>query len=163
MSDSEKEERFFQFWKKHVGFLLNVLPEEERQAHINNLEKKKGYDQHVQCVKWQRYLESYSPIVRFMLEECEKIGAHPLMECVKCDDVKSGGFDPELGIQFCENHLRNKQQLEDTMAHELVHAYDNQYPLILMGLAATSGITGNSTWIGRIACIMPVPRSEQPA
>jgi mitochondrial inner membrane protease ATP23 len=38
---------------------------------------------------------------------------------------KAGGFDPDYGIQICANEMRNQGHLEDTMAHEMVHAYDH--------------------------------------
>ena len=36
-----------------------------------------------------------------------------------------GGFDAKYGIKLCANYLETKSQLEDTMAHEMVHAYDH--------------------------------------
>lgn len=44
--------------------------------------------------------------------------------CRRCDTAQSGGFDPDLGILLCANHFRNRGHMEDTLAHELVHAYD---------------------------------------
>lgn len=38
---------------------------------------------------------------------------------------KAGGFDPDYGIQICANEMRDQGHLEDTMAHEMVHAYDH--------------------------------------
>lgn len=36
----------------------------------------------------------------------------------------SGGFNPEAGILICANQMRDRKHLEDTMAHEMVHAWD---------------------------------------
>lgn len=37
----------------------------------------------------------------------------------------SGGFSPEHGILICANEVRNRNHLEDTLAHEMVHAWDH--------------------------------------
>ncbi|KAJ3305596.1 hypothetical protein HDV03_001241 [Kappamyces sp. JEL0829] len=39
-------------------------------------------------------------------------------------DQALGGFSPHNGIVLCENQLESKSHLEDTLAHELVHAFD---------------------------------------
>jgi len=63
------------------------------------------------------------------VEECAheglKVNAE-LLKCGTCNDTMSGGFDPKLGIVLCENRFISKQHMEDTLAHELVHAYDNK-------------------------------------
>lgn len=38
---------------------------------------------------------------------------------------QSGGFSPEHGILICANELRDRGHLEDTLAHEMVHAWDH--------------------------------------
>jgi len=45
--------------------------------------------------------------------------------CRRCDLMQSGGFDPGFGIRLCANKFRNRGHLEDTLAHEMVHAYDH--------------------------------------
>jgi len=47
------------------------------------------------------------------------------IRCKRCTTRQSGGFDPDYGIRICANELRNQGHLEDTMAHEMVHAYDH--------------------------------------
>jgi len=47
------------------------------------------------------------------------------VRCRRCTTRQSGGFDPDYGIRICANELRNRGHLEDTMAHEMVHAYDH--------------------------------------
>ncbi|KAI8842320.1 peptidase M76 [Chytriomyces cf. hyalinus JEL632] len=43
-----------------------------------------------------------------------------------CADTPNyaGGFHPLIGIRLCEENLRTREILEDTLTHELVHAYD---------------------------------------
>ncbi|KAJ3068322.1 Mitochondrial inner membrane protease atp23 [Podochytrium sp. JEL0797] len=36
----------------------------------------------------------------------------------------AGGFHPQVGIRLCEEFMNTKEILEDTLTHELVHAYD---------------------------------------
>lgn len=38
---------------------------------------------------------------------------------------QSGGFSPDHGILLCANEVRNRGHLEDTLAHEMVHAWDH--------------------------------------
>ena len=38
---------------------------------------------------------------------------------------QGGGFNPEHGILVCANYMRSKGHLEDTVAHEMVHAWDH--------------------------------------
>lgn len=47
------------------------------------------------------------------------------IKCMPCDTFQSGGFSPHYGILLCQNRLRNQGHTEDTLAHELVHAYDH--------------------------------------
>lgn len=47
------------------------------------------------------------------------------IQCLPCDDLQAGGFSPRYGVLLCQNHLRDRGHTEDTLAHELVHAYDH--------------------------------------
>jgi len=47
------------------------------------------------------------------------------IRCLPCNRLQTGGFSPKFGILLCQNHLRDRGHLEDTLAHELVHAYDH--------------------------------------
>jgi inner membrane protease ATP23 len=37
---------------------------------------------------------------------------------------QGGGFSPAHGILLCANEIRDRKHLEDTLAHEMVHAWD---------------------------------------
>lgn len=46
----------------------------------------------------------------------------------RCDRDVMGGFrpfPPEAGIVLCHNHLQTKSEVENTMVHELIHAFDH--------------------------------------
>src|SRR5690348_310485 len=63
-----------------------------------------------------------------MTENIQKLGgdlsSHNIY-CRRCTNRKAGGFDPNYGILICANEMRDQGHLEDTMAHEMIHAYDH--------------------------------------
>ncbi|GAD98294.1 hypothetical protein NFIA_083300 [Paecilomyces variotii No. 5] len=80
------------------------------------------------CEEQRDYLLQYSPIIRFLGDNIRQLGgdisSHNIY-CRRCTNRKAGGFDPDYGIQICANEMRDQGHLEDTMAHEMVHAYDH--------------------------------------
>ncbi len=46
------------------------------------------------------------------------------IRCQRCTFRHGGGFSPDVGIKICANEMRNRGHLEDTLAHEMIHAYD---------------------------------------
>lgn len=70
------------------------------------------------------------PTIRFMRDNINLFDndINPSnVRCRRCppDGKASGGFNPDFGIRICANELRNRAHLEDTLAHEMVHAYDH--------------------------------------
>jgi inner membrane protease ATP23 len=55
-------------------------------------------------------------------------GQDPIpLKCVPCPDSISGGFSPEGGhIILCQDRTFSRAHLEQTLAHELVHAWDDR-------------------------------------
>ncbi|KAJ2904605.1 Mitochondrial inner membrane protease atp23 [Zalerion maritima] len=88
------------------------------------------------CEEWRDYLFKYSPVVTFMRDKITALNGRldeSNVRCVRCPtrltetgDVvrRGGGFSPFYGIEICANEIRNRGHLEDTIAHEMVHAYD---------------------------------------
>ncbi|RHZ58467.1 mitochondrial inner membrane protease ATP23 [Aspergillus thermomutatus] len=80
------------------------------------------------CEDQRDYLLQYSPIIRFLSDNIRQLGgdlsSHNIY-CRRCTSRKAGGFDPEYGILLCANEMKDQGHLEDTMAHEMVHAYDH--------------------------------------
>jgi inner membrane protease ATP23 len=89
------------------------------------------------CEENRDWLFTYSPVVRFMSEKIGdlngKLNASNVV-CRRCParltedgniHRQSGGFSPEHGILLCANEMRDRKHLEDTLAHEMVHAYDH--------------------------------------
>jgi inner membrane protease ATP23 len=79
------------------------------------------------CNKLKDRLLKNSPVVKFMMEQLEKAGC-PFNQnhflCTPCDLSRSGGFSPDHGILLCQNRIINKTHLQDTLVHELIHAFD---------------------------------------
>lgn len=80
------------------------------------------------CESNRDYLMQYSPIIRFMRDEVAKLGGDlndKNVICRMCTNEQSGGFSLDHGILLCANKFRNRGHQEDTMAHEMVHAWDH--------------------------------------
>ncbi|KAG0156555.1 hypothetical protein PDIDSM_3736 [Penicillium digitatum] len=80
------------------------------------------------CEDQRDYLLQYSPTIRFLSENIQQLGGdlyNHNIYCRRCTDRKGGGFDPEYGILICANEMKDQGHLEDTMAHEMVHAFDH--------------------------------------
>lgn len=90
------------------------------------------------CEEYRDWLFAYSPTVRFLNDKIAELnhgqGMTPAnVVCRRCParltadrqvERQSGGFEPRHGILVCANEVRNRGHLEDTLAHEMVHAYD---------------------------------------
>jgi inner membrane protease ATP23 len=70
------------------------------------------------------------PIVRFLREQANELGHDIPPSRVRCRPCRNlpflGGFDPDYGITLCSDQLAfdGRRKLEDTLAHEMIHAYD---------------------------------------
>lgn len=90
------------------------------------------------CEAYRDWLFAYSPTVRFLNDRIAELnhgqGMTPAnVLCRRCParltpamqvERQSGGFEPAHGILVCSNEVRTRGHLEDTLAHEMVHAYD---------------------------------------
>lgn len=89
------------------------------------------------CEEYRDWLFQYSPVVRYLRDEVRKLNGEldeSNVVCRRCparltEDGKvvrqSGGFSPDHGILLCANEVRNRSHLEDSLAHEMVHAWDH--------------------------------------
>jgi inner membrane protease ATP23 len=67
-------------------------------------------------------------MIRFLLQNLKKVNCPFTPQnfvCAPCDGTKSSAFDPQGSIVLCQNGFSSKSHLETTMAHELIHAFDN--------------------------------------
>ena len=68
------------------------------------------------------------PMIVFMLKHLERAGCPfdaSAIQCHPCPETTAGGFSPDHGILLCQNRYFSKKHMEDTLAHELVHAFDH--------------------------------------
>jgi len=89
------------------------------------------------CDEWRDWCFQYSPTVIFMKKNIEALNGDlhaGNVICRRCPTRKDengnwvrqgGGFSPDHGILICANEMRDKKHLEDTLAHEMVHAWDH--------------------------------------
>lgn len=79
------------------------------------------------CNKTRNYLMASSPGVLFMLAELEKVGCKMTTENIVCQPcaAQKGGFQPSQGIKLCSNQVVKTGEVEKTLMHELIHAFDH--------------------------------------
>jgi len=89
------------------------------------------------CEEWRDYSFKYSPMVRFMQKHIQELNGDLNAENVLCRRCparrtengaiarQGGGFSPAHGILICANEMRDRKHLEDTLSHEMVHAWDH--------------------------------------
>ncbi|KAI8626847.1 peptidase M76 family-domain-containing protein [Xylariaceae sp. FL1651] len=89
------------------------------------------------CEKYRDWALAHSPTVRFLRQKVEALNGRldaSNIVCARCParltedgevHRQSGGFSPDAGILICANEVRNQAHLEDTLAHEMVHAWDH--------------------------------------
>lgn len=122
----------FEWWRRTWSYKTGLgLTDQEAKRYRQDLAYKKNEKDCQKCHEYRNWMFSYSPIVRFMIDEIKKVNPNKSFNknnvtCDFCEDWKGGGYHPELGILLCQNRILNKYQLEDTVAHELVHAYDGE-------------------------------------
>jgi mitochondrial inner membrane protease ATP23 len=119
-------------WSSFFSILTGSASDETRTQYFRTRDLLNEGRDCTQCTADVKWLFAYSPIIRFMKQNIDALGPadgkasiHPgNVRCRRCETSQSGGFDPDYGILVCANHLRNRGHLEDTLAHEMVHAYD---------------------------------------
>lgn len=119
----------FEWWRRLLAYRTGLgMSEEERTQFELDYRKKHFANNCAQCEQNRDWMLRYSPLVTFMMDHVQKLGGNLSVKnitCAPCDDLKGGGFHPDLGILLCSNWLQSKWQLEDVLTHELVHAYDH--------------------------------------
>ncbi|SLM39408.1 mitochondrial inner membrane protease atp23 [Lasallia pustulata] len=115
-------------WRNWFSLLTGKMTAEGKEQYRTARDDRMEEADCKRCEKQRDYLLQYSPIIRFMRENINQLGGDihsGNIRCRRCVTRQTGGFDPNYGIQICANELRNRGHLEDTMAHEMVHAYDH--------------------------------------
>lgn len=135
MADTKQSEddKTFYTWSTFFSILTGRASTKDRDAYFKTRDIINEERDCKQCDADKEWLFQNSPIVRFMKHNLDLLGpadgaatiTPDRVRCRRCDTKQSGGFDPNYGILICANQLRDRGHLEDTLAHEMVHAYDH--------------------------------------
>ncbi|KAI9742563.1 MAG: Mitochondrial inner membrane protease atp23 [Claussenomyces sp. TS43310] len=138
-------------WTNYFNILTNRMTDAGKDAFREAAYIRNEARDCKRCDEWRDYLLKYSPIIRFMTQNIEQLNGKLDAENVQCrrcptriervkelgEDGKEtgreiakkvrqgGGFSPDHGILICANEMRSQGHLEDTLAHEMVHAWDH--------------------------------------
>ncbi|QIX00208.1 hypothetical protein AMS68_005725 [Peltaster fructicola] len=126
-------DKTFYTWSTFFSILTGSASDQERAKYFTTRDILNEDRDCKRCESQKKWLFENSPIVRFMAHNINLLGpangaaaiTPERVRCRRCDTKQSGGFDSEYGILICANQLRNRGHLEDTLAHEMVHAYDH--------------------------------------
>ncbi|KAK5138416.1 Mitochondrial inner membrane protease atp23 [Meristemomyces frigidus] len=129
-------DRAFYTWSTFFSILTNTAPPAHRTAYFLAKDTLNEARDCARCEESKAFLFAYSPVIRFLKHNIDLLDGSGSAQatistsnvfCRRCgpDGNASGGFDPETGIKLCANEFRNRGHLEDTLAHEMVHAYDH--------------------------------------
>lgn len=111
-----------------MAYKTGFMSADEQKAYESDLKTRKTATDCARCYEYRDWAIKLSPIVIFMLQQIKKNGKEISAKdivCDVCDEWKGGGYHPQLGLLLCQNRIIDKWHLEDTLAHELVHAYDD--------------------------------------
>ena len=120
-------------WSSFFSILTNSASPTERAAYFRAKDTLHETSDILRAEADRNWLFAHSPIIRFLSHNINLLaptdGSASITPsrviCARCDDTQSGGFDPQYGILLCANQMRNRGHMEDTLAHEMVHAYDH--------------------------------------
>jgi inner membrane protease ATP23 len=126
-------DRTYYTWSNFFSILTGTASEQERKAYFHTQDV---LNEEKDCKRCEEDIEHFfkaSPIIRFMKHNIDLLGpgngsatiTPKNIFCRRCDNQAGGGFDPEYGILICANHIKQRDHLEDTLAHEMIHAWDH--------------------------------------
>ncbi|KAG6302152.1 Mitochondrial inner membrane protease atp23 [Claviceps aff. purpurea] len=125
------------WWMHYFGILSGQMTK-EGQFHFQEWRDKQQEESDCKrCEKHLKWLFNYSPVIRFLSDRIKDLNGkldESNIFCRRCPSRlhengsvsrQAGGFDPNYGILICANEMRNRGHLEDTVAHEMMHAWDH--------------------------------------
>ncbi|KAK8172991.1 mitochondrial inner membrane protease atp23 [Phyllosticta citrichinensis] len=126
-ADQAQPDESFYNWSTFFTILSGQASKEDQQKyfHARDLVNEESDIKRVE--KQRDWLFQNSPVIRFLRDEINKLGGdiNPMnVRCRRCTTSQGGGIDQDYGILICANYMRNQGHVEDTIAHEMVHAYD---------------------------------------
>ncbi|GAA5858261.1 hypothetical protein JCM1840_001119 [Sporobolomyces johnsonii] len=119
------------------------MQQDGEQPEKSDKDLKREMQDCKRCEKWRDELARESPIIRFMLQHISLLPPAPdstmpsssesptphlplPIVCKPCPPTMAGGYSSALGVLLCQNRFMSKSHMEDALAHELVHAWDER-------------------------------------
>ena len=116
-------------WKNFGRMLSGRMSAEGKRDYWTERDKREEAANKAWVEKQRDFNLQYSPIVTFLNERIKDLGGHIDKDNINCSRCVSGraggGFSPDYGIRLCSNQMTSDEHIEETMAHEMVHAYDH--------------------------------------
>lgn len=124
-------------WTNYWNIITGRMTQRGKEDFREDAYKRNEAADCQRCDEWRDWCFKYSPIVIFLQKNIRELNGdlNPSnVLCKRCparrdeDGVlhrQGGGFSPDHGILICANEMRSKKHLEDTLAHEMVHAWDH--------------------------------------
>lgn len=124
------------YWMNMFSYLTSRMTREGQFHFREHLYRENEKEDCRRCEEYRDWLFAYSPIVRFMRDKVADLNGtldEKNVFCKRCparltvdgEVIRTGGgFNPHSGIKICANEIRDRKHLEDTLAHEMVHAWD---------------------------------------
>jgi inner membrane protease ATP23 len=132
-------------WTNYFNILTNRMTPEGKDRFRDAAYIRNEARDCARCDEWRDYLFKYSPIIRFLSQNISELNGKLDADNVQCRRCvtrvvkekdaegnvverrvrQGGGFSPDHGIMICANEMRSQGHLEDTLAHEMVHAWDH--------------------------------------
>jgi inner membrane protease ATP23 len=124
-------------WSNTFNVFLGRMSQAGQEEFREELYIKHEPRDNANAQQWRDWCFQYSPTVIFLRKNIEALNGDisaKNVHCVRCPGRRdeegrwhrsSGGFNPDAGIRICANEMRDRKHLEDTLAHEMVHAWDH--------------------------------------
>ncbi|KAK0629846.1 peptidase M76 family-domain-containing protein [Bombardia bombarda] len=139
------------WWMTYFNILTGKVTREGIEHYREDRYRANEARDCARCEEYRDWLFQHSPTVRFLREKIWALNGtldETNVVCRRCPGRvvgsssteegaadgngggikvvrQSGGFSPDHGILLCANEVRNRGHLEDTLAHEMVHAWDH--------------------------------------
>ncbi|GKT88269.1 LOW QUALITY PROTEIN: metalloprotease atp23 [Colletotrichum tofieldiae] len=125
------------WWMNYFNVLTGRMTR-EGQFHYREARYRANEERDCKrCEEHRDWLLAFSPTVRFLNDKITALNGNldsSNILCRRCParltedgevHRQSGGFSPAHGILICANEVRDRKHLEDTLSHEMVHAWDH--------------------------------------
>jgi hypothetical protein len=125
------------YWTNVYNILTGRMTPEGQHSYREDMYIKNESTDCKNCDEWRDWCFKYSPTVIFLKKNIEALNGDLNAKNVRCRRCptrrtedgnyarQGGGFSPDHGILICANEMRDRKHLEDTLAHEMVHAWDH--------------------------------------